>query len=228
VSTVQGICDRAGRLLALPDSGQSLTPAESADALVALNAMVSSWRNEALTCYSVRDESLTLDGSTTYSIGPSGDLNTDRPIELVGAYVVLSGVSYPCRLIEAAEYAAIPVKATTADFPTEVYYQPTMPTGTLYPYPIPPSGTLHLLTRTPVSTFALTDTVSLPPGWEDALAYNLAVAIASEYMVQPSPLVVKMAATTKGNIKRANARPLAVSSDLARMIGRGRPNILTN
>lgn len=224
MSTVQALCDRAGRLLV----GESLSIDESADALIALNAMVGSWNTEALTCYAIRDESLTLTGATTYSIGPSGNLNTDRPVEILGAYTVISTVSYSARIIEAEEYAAIPVKATTSTFPDRFYYQPTMPTGTLYPYPIASSGTLHLLTRTPVGTFALTDTVSLPPGWEEALSSNLAVRMAAEFQVQPSPLVMQMATVSKANLKRANSRPLVVSSDLAVMIGKARPNILTN
>jgi hypothetical protein len=84
-------------------------------------------------------------------------------VEIVGAYVV-SGRFLSVRLIDRCRIRGYPAEDNDRDFPTEVYYEPTMPTGTLYPYPIPPSGTLHLLTRTPVSTFALTDTVTSASG----------------------------------------------------------------
>ena len=47
----------------------------------------------------------------------------------------------------------------------------------------------------------------LPPGYVDALSYNLAIRIAPEYEVTPSPTVAALAIETKANIKRLNSTP---------------------
>jgi hypothetical protein len=225
VSTAQDICDRAGRLL----FGKDLSVAQSADALVALNGLLGRLNNERLACFAIRDESLTLNGSTSYTIGASGDLNTTRPVEIVSAYVVVSGTSYPVRLLTAQQRADISLKTSTATFPTAVYYEPDMPLGTLYPYPVASSGTLHLLTRTPLTAFAaLTDTVTLPPGWDDLLSFHLTLALGPEFQVSVRPEVVQLAREAKASIKQTNSEPILATSDLSRLFAPRRSNIITD
>jgi hypothetical protein len=226
VSTCQDLCDRAGRLL----FGKNLTTTESADAFIAVNAMLGSWNNERLMCYAVRDESLTLTGATTYTIGPSGNLNTTRPVEIIDAYVLSGTARVPVRVLTAAQWDALPDPSATGDFPAVIYYQPSMPTGTLYSTPLGSSGPLHLITRTPLTAFAaLTDTVSLPPGWEDAIAYNLAIRLAPEFQIPVRPDVLGIARDTKAAIKTVNSESLTVPSELAALVnGNTRGHILTD
>jgi hypothetical protein len=225
--TVQDILDRAGRLINVTP----LTDEESADALEALNAMLGDWANDDLMCYAIRDESLTLDGSTSYSIGPSGDLDTDRPDALQGAYVVRSATSYDVTVIDAQQYASVKTKATTSDWPDRVYYEPSMPTGTLYVYPVgtDTSAVLHLLTKTPLTAFATVDgAISLPNGWEKALASNLALEIAPEFNKEPPPSVIAMASNSKRAIRRKNSRPIRAGNELALAFGIRKSNIQTD
>jgi hypothetical protein len=232
LATAATLIARAHRLLGLVGSGESPTADEYADGLIALNAMLDSWNNERLMCYAMRDESLTLAVSTTsYSIGPAGALITTRPVQIEAAYVVYGSTSYSdVRIINEEEYAAIPDKTSAATWPDRIYYQPTMPNGTLYVYPVPNAASaLHLITRTPLTAFsATTDTVSLPPGWEEALATNLAIEIAPEYQTEPKQAVYKMATESKANIKRQNFRPIKAGSELAMLVGVHRTNIITD
>lgn len=229
MATVQTICNRAVRLLGKLASNTNLGTNESADALVALNGLIDSWRNEELMCYARQTESLTLSASdASYTIGSGGDLNTTRPVTIEAAWYD-DGSGPRVRVIEDAEYDAIVDKTADGDYPDRVNYRATMSTGTLYVYPVPTATrTLKLRTRIVVSAFsAMSDAVTLPPGWEEALAYNLAIELAPEYQMEPSGAVMSRAVTAKAGIKRVNARPITAATELVVFMGGGRSNIQT-
>lgn len=232
MATVQTIVNRAARLLGEVQSNTDLPSDESADALVAINALLDSWRNDKLLCYALRDEAITLvSAQTSYTVGTGGNLATDRPVIVEAAYVLQSTNSYFVDIITAEQYAAIPDKSTQSSWPDRIWVSETMPTATVYTYPVSngTAATLHILTRTPVLAFAaMTDTVTLPPGWEEALASNLALALAPEYNTQPSAMVLKMATASLARLKVINSRPLPAFTELPMLVGRTRkPNILT-
>lgn len=231
MATVQVVINRAYRLLGQLNLGESADSTESANALIAINALLDSWRNESLMCYAMQDQSINLaNGNTTKTIGPTGDLVTTRPTNIDDAYILYSGDSIPVKIIEyASEYVYIPDKTTTDTYPLKIAYNPEMPDGRIYMYPLPnATSVLHVITRTPVTAFALVSTtISLPPGWEDALAANLALYLAPELQVQPSPMVIGMAANTKRSIKRTNTRPIKQSDELVAISQPYRGNILT-
>jgi hypothetical protein len=212
-------------------AGKTPTTTEYADGLVAINSLLDALRNESLMCYATQVESLTLAASTdSYSIGPSGDLDTTRPTGIEQAWIRDGGIDYPVRLISDEQYSAIPDKSAESDWPTEANYRATMPTGTLYVYPLPNgAATMVLRTRIPLGAFtATTDEVSLPPGWEEMLVFNLAVRWAPEFETQASQTVVDVAMSSKASIKRTNSRPMLASSDLAMALGAaGCSNIIT-
>lgn len=198
--------------------GASPATEESDAALVALNAMIDQWRTESLMCYARREESLTTSASDgSYTIGASGDLNTVRPMEIEAVYVIDSGgFSHELRELTDAEYVAVLDKTHEADLPTHYNYKASYPQGTLILYPVP-SGTLtvKVLVKVPFAAVALTDTVAVPPGWEDGLASNLAVRLGPEYETSAPEDVQRMAVDTKAYIKRANIRPLRMVCDVA-------------
>lgn len=229
MATVATRIQRALRLLGVLESGATPTTNEYSDGLVALNAMLGMWRNDGLLCYAQQTESLTLSASTaSYTIGPSGTLNTTRPLEILAAWI--EGYP-PMRILTAEEYASILVKTQTADRPECVHYEPTMSTGTLYVYPVPNATlTLKLLTWVMVADFAATsDTVTLPPGWDEAIDSNLGVHMAPEYNVAVPAAVAKMASDSLKAIKRTNAQPVKAGvSELVLLAGGGARNIQTD
>lgn len=231
MATVQTIINRAGRLLGQLASNTDMGTDESADALVALNALISTFANEELMCYATQTESLTLSASTvSYTIGPGGTLSTTRPVAIEDAWVDVSSISYPVMQITDAEYDAIQDKTVTSDWPIKFNYRPTMSTGTLYVYQAPnATRTMKLRTRVVVAAFsAVSDSVTLPPGWEQALACGLAIALAPEYETQASPEVIQMASAAKAAIKRVNSQPIKAYTELPALVGRRVRNIQTD
>lgn len=229
-NTVQVLIDRAVRLLGKLNSGESASVQESADSLIALNAWLDSQRNDGLMCYTMQDESVTISsGNNTRTLGPSGNLVTTRPVEIQTAYILYSGVRSPVTILTDDEWASLPEITSTSTYPNRINYKPDMPNGTLYLYPVPnASSVLHLITRVPVLAFtSVADTVSLPPGWEEAIATNLAIAIAPEFRTEPSTSVIRAAALSIAAIKRVNSRPQKAYTDLSLLVGRSHSSILT-
>jgi hypothetical protein len=222
MATVQAaLVDRAARLLHQIGAGQSLGTTESAAALVALNAMHDSWRIEKLMCLARRVETVTLtSGAASKTIGPSGDLNTVRPVQVLDAWIEVSGYAYPVRLINDDDYESIDVKTQSGDWPTHANYRATMPTGTIYTWPVAnATRSLKILVPVPLSALVLTDTLDVAPGWEDCLASNLAVRLAPEYETVASQDLKEMARDTKAAVKRMNRVPVRQRSQLADIVG---------
>lgn len=206
MSTTQQIINRSLRLIGVLASGETPSADESADALTALNAMLDAWRTESLMVYALRDETLTITGASSYTIGSGGALNTVRPVKIESAYLRLSGIDYPLHIAQANQWNLIADKSTTSSIPDWLYYETAFPLGKLWLYPIPDSGVLHLSTWVPFSAFALADSVILPPGYEEAITYQLAMRIAPEYGSQAAQEIAAMGAAAKKDIKRVNFR----------------------
>ena len=221
---------RALRLIRVLEAGETPSANDSADALIALNAMLGEWENDKLMCYAMRDESITMVASTgTYTIGPSGDLVTDRPVAIENAYMTESGTDVPVDILARNGWDGIADKTSESDIVQYLYFEGTMPDATIKLWPVPnTANTLHIRTRIPFDAVVLTDTIAFPPGFVNAIDYNLAVDLAAEFGVQAPAEVVNRAIKSKGAIKRTNSRPILATHDLASLFSTSRNNIKTD
>ena len=223
-ATAQTIINRALRLIGAISSGESPTTDESNDGLTALNAMLESWQLDRLTVFAFQDKTFTLvaaDGSIT--LGAAGNITT-RPDRIESVHITASGTDYPVTMVTAGEWYSIASKTVQSDIPEYGYYEPSYPLGILNLWPVPSAAnTLHVVMWTPFTAFAsLSTAVSLPPGYERALAYNLAIDIAPEYEKKVSDEVAKGANDSLAAIRRGNNRPMIAGTDLPFLIGNGR------
>ncbi len=227
MATAQTIIDRACRLIGAVASGESPSTDETADCLVALNAMLDSWNADRLAIYALVDVTKTLTSNDgTYTIGSGGDINTARPLRIDGAYVTDSDVDIPVQIIDAAAWDGIALKTTTANYPELLYYERSYPLGIIHLWPVPTStDVLTLTVESQLSSFnKAAPSVSLPPGYERALAYSLAIEIAPEFGRPVPQEVAKVARVSLAAIKRRNVSVPTLQVEFA---GRGRQNILT-
>lgn len=208
--------------------GESLAAQEASDGLAECNRMLGSWSTERLLVYARnRETPFTLTASdASVTIGSSGDINVSRPQSIDQATIQDASTSIesaPLRLLTESEYAAIPDKTTQATYPTALYDDGGHPLRTLTLWPVPSAAhKLVLYTLRPLSSISTLDTtISLPPGYEDALVYNLAVRLAPEYGRPIAADLVALAMETKGNIQRANQRVHLLRVDALPVSGAG-------
>ena len=208
MGTATQIITDALKKLGVWEKGETIDADEGADGLRSLNFLIDSWANDNLMLYQQVQRTKALTSSDgQYTIGSGGDIDTTRPVRIVSAYCRdANNGDYTIKIINASQWARITLKTTAGSYPDYLYYRPNYPLGEINLYPEPGSGlTLYLECWDQITQFATGATsASLPPGYERALIYNLALEIAPEYGVNVSPEVAKLAAESREFIQDVN------------------------
>ena len=207
--TANQMIQRAMRLTGNLAAGETLEPADAADGLDALNTMLDSWATENMFVYVLSQDTIPLTANlASYTIGPTGTFVSTRPVDIeVATYLDFSGVSYPIKTLTTAQYGSIAVK-TQSGIPSAIWYNPTLPNGTLTLYPVPSQAmTLQLWSTKVLIAFPdLTTDVTLPPGYKRAIELSLAEEFAPEFLTEANRTLTLKASTARRNIKRVNLR----------------------
>ena len=193
-------------------AGDTPTATEQTDGLAIANQILDSWNSQDLLCFSIQRTTHTLIASTNpHTIGSAGNINTDRPVAIEQAGLIVAGEDdeHPIKVLDTmAEYAEIVNKVTKNAIPSILFYDPAFALGKIYLWPVPDAAnTLVLYRWTPLTSIATVNTaVSFPPGYERAFVSNLAVELAAEGMGilnQATALIAKESLVT---IKLRNVR----------------------
>ena len=208
MATARSIIKQSLQKIGAIVKGETADADEFVDGLTTLNALVASWSNDSLLIYARLSESFPLvSGQSSYTIGAGGDFNTDRPLQLLTAFTRIGGIDYDIDVISDTAFDAIIQKGLSNSIPEVLVYETSYPLGNITIYPVPTTGTLHIRSEKELTQFASLDTaVDLPPGWERALVYNLALEITPEYGQPVDQLVYDTAMDSLNKIKTAVAR----------------------
>jgi hypothetical protein len=230
MTTALDIIESSHRKIGVLGAGVRLSAEEAADGLKTLNQMLGTWSVEGDLVFAETQENFTLQaGVASYSIGTGQTFNTTRPTEIIAAFTRLGNYDEALSLIDQVTYAKIPDKASQGR-PYALYYNANYPYGTLTFHEVPDQAyTFYMYSRKELSSFAsLNTTVTLPPGTERALIFNLTLDIAPEFGITPSAEVVRIAGESKSAIQVANTKNENNSLSLdAALIGVGGFNIYT-
>lgn len=212
------------RLINVLGVGETPSAVEANQALSSLNDMIDTWSNENLLIYAKAYESFPLVvNKQAYLMGTgSADFNTVRPqmIEAMN-FQQISGtttVELPIEIINQDQWASISVKTITSNLPTRMWPQYTFPYVTLNFWPIPDvTNNVIIWSWKPFTSVAasLTTAIALPPGYNKALRYNLAVELAPEYGKSLDSTVIAQATNSKAALKRMNSRVDLMGTDPA-------------
>jgi hypothetical protein len=229
-----GVITQAFNVLNVFMPGEPIPPAQSSRALSFLNLMMGSWAQQALTVPSIAREVFTLTAgkggpSNPYTIGIGANLNTVRPANqssVVGAGLNLNAsspvVEIPRDVLTDSAYQRIQIKELQNALFTSVYYNPTFATtgfGTVNLWPVPNTSMndLVLYLEKAITSFAdLTTTYEVPPGYEEALVYNLARRLAKPWGQTVDADLAEMAIESRKIIKRKNLKMIDLENDFAK------------
>jgi hypothetical protein len=222
--------NRALRLLGVLAEGETPSSAMSQDALTAFDQMVDSWNTERLSIFSTQDQIFTWPSSIiSRTLGPTGDFVGLRPVLLDDStyFKAPNGVSYGIKMINQQQYNGIAVKTVTSTYPQVMWINMTFPDIEIYLYPRPTQELeFHFVSVEELNKPAtLVTELHFPPGYMRAFTYNLAMEIAPEYGIEPSPQVQRIAMTSKRNLKRINNPDDVMAVPYALVANRQRFNI---
>ena len=223
--------NRALRLLGVLAEGETPSAAASQDALMALNQMLDSWNTERLMIYNTIDQVFTWSaGEITRHLGPTGEFVGLRPVLLDDSTYYRdpgTNVSFGIKFINQQQYDGIAVKTVTSTYPQVMWINMEFPNISMSVYPKPTRDLeWHFISVQELAQPAELSTVLyFPPGYLRAFTYNLAMEIAPEFGVEPSPQVSRIAMTSKRDLKRINNPDDVMSMPYSLIATRQRFNI---
>lgn len=229
--TVGDIIRSSMRKIGVLAAGEPLPADEGDDAKVVFTQMADAWTNETLLVpvVNVVTHQL-LSNQSEYTIGiypepkpvplPANHIETARPERILAAFIRDQyETDYVQTIIEVKTFSRISRK-TNGSRPARFYVRKNWPLNQILFESVPYADeTLHMDVIQPLAgilpTVGLTDVIDLPPGYERALIYNLAIDLADEWGKTPSVVVATTAVQSKKWLKRNNYRDLVMGMDRA-------------
>jgi hypothetical protein len=138
-----------------------------------------------------------------------------------------TNVSFGIKFINQQQYNGIAVKTVTSTYPQVIFVNMGFPDVTMSIYPRPTRDLeWHFISVQKLDEPAtLVTDLLFPPGYLRAFTYNLAMELAPEFGIEPSPQVQRIAMTSKRNLKRINNPDDVMSMPYAIVATRQRFNI---
>lgn len=182
MSTAYTIITDALKEIGVLAEGETPSGTMADDAFRALNRLTEKMSNDQSFAFYASTETRPLTGEASFTVGPTGDVITNRPIRIDTATVDRNGITYPVAVVDNQKWDSIIYKGAAGANTTAIYYEARYPNGIVHVWPIATGCTLNMRVLNSVVTFANQGTtLSMPPGYEEYLIKALAVNIHPQY-----------------------------------------------
>jgi len=212
-TTARDVCEDALFELNVLAAGETMNADDATFVLRQLNTLLDELNAERAAVYvDVFAFYVTTPNLTPHTIGPTGTwVVPQRPESVESARASVNGLALPTVWTPIAlrdrdwwhgqdTFFAAPV-------PTDLYYSPAWPNGHLAFFPMPSAAvTIELVTRQVLGPLVLTDTFSLPPGYQSMLQKTLAERLAAPYEKPVPPQLARDAAGARARVAAANTQ----------------------
>jgi len=205
--TYRNMVEDALLTLGVTSAEESVEGNEAAISLRILNELIDEWNASSGLLYTTLTQSIPLTGNQTYRIGPNGNFQGGvRPTEIISAWIRENGIDYQLTVLTDSDFDDIPQKNSSTSRPAYINFDRGAPDSLISLYPSGyGSGELFIRYLAPLSEVSYDTPVVLPPAYQAALRYNLAVKLAPIYGEIPAPQVELDARTSKAKIMSNNA-----------------------
>jgi hypothetical protein len=152
---------------------------------IALNNLLDEMNSAGISVYSTAPVLFVLStGQASYSVGPGGNINIPRPVKVESWNIrTSSGQAIGGKPVDALEFAMLAADRSAQGARVKALnYDAAFPLASVHLYPIPNGGTLELWVWSqlaPITNFA--SALNYPPGYLQAIVYNLAMAIGPKF-----------------------------------------------
>ncbi len=217
--TVADLITESLSILGVYAQGETLSAADLQSAFFTLQALVDGWAAQPLTVLQVNTYTFsTVAGQQSYTVGPAGTSNwmtTQLPIGFDRIGMQMGTLELPIEIITLDQWASIALKGFQSSILTQVWIDFGFPAHSLYFWPVPASAIpVVLYIPQQVAQFTATSNVlALPPGYQEALTFELALKLAAKFGAPIPQWLPEAAADAKANIKSTNFEALDVSCD---------------
>jgi hypothetical protein len=174
------------------DPGDDYAPPEKTSAgMISLNLLLKHMEGFGLQTWLRSQQSITLtNAKASYTLGPTGDVVIDRPIQVLEAFTRLTSTTTDIPLVKTAqsEFYALADKTSTG-VPTQYTYFNTLTNTSISLYPVPDATvatnyTVEIIYAKPFDDIDdINNTLEVPPGMLEAIMYQLATRLAPMFKV---------------------------------------------
>lgn len=154
-----------------------------------LQRMIDTYNAKRVMVYANFFQSFNLQANLSpHTIGPTGTFAvTQRPIDIPSIGLQLTSSSplteVPMNRRDKNWWASVQVKSLTSTFPTDYYYEPDWPNGSIYFWPVATAvnGVLLQCRTVVVEPTAYNANFTMPPGYWNLAVYELAIEMAPSF-----------------------------------------------
>jgi hypothetical protein len=201
-TTVSDLIHSSFRLIGAAAAGEILETNELNDAFISLNQMISSWNTEGASL--VGRQRLTV---SVFGINGPYALPL-RPVRIESASVACGGIDSQLAIVDSAGWESTPEKAAQTVYVQKLFCDYAYPQASVWIAPVPRlAATLEMWAYILISAFSdVNQSIDLPPGYEQAIRYNFAVALLPEYpRAQADPSLPAQAQNFKASLVQLNS-----------------------
>lgn len=192
--------------------GQAVGPADAAVGLNKFNRILDEWNADNVLIYDTPFTTFTLvPNLSPHTIGPNAATfaQTQRPIKIISASLVLNNVTpnvnNPMYIRDADWWANQRIQSLATTFPTDLYYEPSIPNGQLWIWPVPTINyKIQLQMQTILNQVLIGDTLTLAPAYKQALIYTLAEELCPSFGKTLSATLAGLATRSRARVMDAN------------------------
>lgn len=169
---------------------QGETPSATlvSEAAEALNMLVKAMQADGMPLWAIKQYSVTLTATSSYTIGVGSTVNTPKPLKVIQAFLhnTATNIDIPMRVITRDEYNRLGNKTSTGQ-PIQCFYEPLNTTGVLHVFPVPDTYSIAntqitLVYQRPFEDFDVsTDEPDFPQEYYHCIKLMLADTIAPEH-----------------------------------------------